>query len=65
MLKTAVQTVNNTVLVQLDVRLVSAKRPTRNFKEFFSHLKRLHFMPRTVIDIGVAWRANSCFLDRR
>jgi FkbM family methyltransferase len=54
-LKTAVQIVNDMLLVRLGVRLVNSTRPTRNFKEFFSHLKRLHFTPRTIIDIGVAW----------
>ncbi len=54
-LKTAVQIVNDTVLVRLGVRLVNSTRPTRNFKEFFAHLKHLGFTPQTVIDIGVAW----------
>lgn len=30
------------------------RRPTRSFPEFFEHVKRLGFIPRTVIDVGVA-----------
>ena len=33
---------------------VTAKRPTRNFRDFFEHVKRLDFYPKTVIDVGVA-----------
>src|SRR5450755_65676 len=54
-IKRTVQTLNDNVLVHLGVRLVNSNRPTRNFKEFFSHLKTLGFTPKSVIDIGVAW----------
>lgn len=54
-IKVAVQSLNDNLLLHMGVRLVSSGRPTRNFREFFSHLKRLPFTPRTVIDIGVGW----------
>ena len=54
-IKVAVQSLNDALLVHLGIRLVNSGRPTRNFKEFFSHLKRRQFTPCTVIDIGVAW----------
>jgi len=37
------------------VKLVNSGRPTRNFAEFFSQLKKLQFIPGTIIDVGVAW----------
>lgn len=33
---------------------IAMKRPTRNFTEFFTHVKGLGFNPGTVIDVGVA-----------
>ena len=54
-LRVAVQKLNDHVLAHLGVRLVNSGRPTRNFAEFFSHLKKLQFIPGTVIDVGVAW----------
>jgi len=54
-LKTAVQKFNDLVLAPMGVKLVNSGRPTRNFVEFFSHLKRLQFIPGTVIDVGVAY----------
>jgi len=55
LLKTAVQKLNDGVLVHMGVKLVNSGRPTRNFAEFFSHLKKLQFAPGTVIDVGVAY----------
>jgi FkbM family methyltransferase len=39
---------------QSTVERVGAKRPTRNFEEFFTHVKGLGFSPETIIDVGVA-----------
>jgi FkbM family methyltransferase len=55
LLKTAVQKLNDGVLVHMGVKLVNSGRPTRNFAEFFSHLNKLQFAPGTVIDVGVAY----------
>jgi FkbM family methyltransferase len=54
-LRVAVQKLNDHVLVHLGVKLVNSGRPTRNFAEFFSQLKKLQFIPGTIIDVGVAW----------
>ncbi len=46
--------VANRLLSHFGQKLVSAKRPTRSFTEFFDHLKRHDFVPATVLDVGAA-----------
>jgi len=53
--KVAVQSLNDVLLSRFGLRLTRAGRPTRNFVEFFRHLKKLGFSPETVIDVGVAY----------
>jgi FkbM family methyltransferase len=42
------------VLARLGQKLVHLGRPTRNFAEFFEHIKRRGFVPATVLDVGAA-----------
>jgi hypothetical protein len=54
-LKAFVQASNDLVFTRLGIRLVNSGRPTRNYLEFFRHVKKLGFHPKTVIDVGVAY----------
>jgi FkbM family methyltransferase len=44
----------NTALRRIGLRIAKTSSPTRTFTDFFEHVKRLGFEPRTVIDIGIA-----------
>ena len=44
----------NPILGWAGYRLTPIDRPTRTFEQFFAHVKRLGFEPRTVIDVGAA-----------
>jgi len=44
----------NYLLAGVGHKLVRIDRPTRDFPEFFEHLKRRGFVPRTVLDVGAA-----------
>jgi FkbM family methyltransferase len=44
----------NFLLAGIGYKLVSIDRPTRDFRQFFDHLKRHGFVPRTVLDVGAA-----------
>lgn len=59
--KIAAQKLNDLLLSRMGLRLTSAGRPTRNFVEFFRHLKKLGFVPRTVFDIGVAYGTDDLY----
>lgn len=41
-------------LARLGQKLVPLERPTRDFSEFFEHIKRRGFLPATVLDVGAA-----------
>lgn len=52
---TGVLPVVNVLLSPLKLKLVRRATPTRDFSEFITHLQRLDFKIRTVIDVGVAF----------
>ena len=60
-IKAAVQALNDSLLGRAGLRLVRVGRPTRNFAEFFRHVKQLGFNPRTVVDVGVAFGTNDIY----
>lgn len=59
--KSLIQATNDKLLCPLGVKLVNSRRPTRNFTDFFNHLKRLRITPRTIIDVGVGWGTNELY----
>jgi FkbM family methyltransferase len=59
--KRGLQKTNDLFLVRSGLRIVNSRRPTRNFAEFFRHVKRLGFNPATVIDVGVAWGTDDLY----
>ena len=50
-----IKVANNKLLKKLGVKIVSSNHPSRDFDEFFVHLKKLGFKPDYVIDVGVAF----------
>jgi FkbM family methyltransferase len=55
LLRAVVQWINAAILSRLGLRLTALSRRTRNFTSFFSHLEKLGFRPKNVIDVGVEW----------
>ena len=62
LIKKTVQALNDSLLARAGVRLVRAGRPTRNFAEFFRHVKQLGFDPQTVVDVGVAYGTDDLYV---
>jgi FkbM family methyltransferase len=44
----------NAMFRSIGFKLVRVDRPTRSFDEFFEHIRKLGFQPRTVVDVGAA-----------
>ncbi|MDM7980535.1 MAG: FkbM family methyltransferase [Rhizobium sp.] len=52
---------NRLIFNPLRLKLVTARTPNRNFTEFFAHLRKLSFVPKTVVDVGVGNGTSSLY----